>query len=142
MTKQGYTVSEKVIEQREQAARKHGVYAVRDNGPDAMTEPERSRFAELQVQFEDRRGVVAAMRDQAVNSLLLSEIAQAYVISEHKAGVPLDKILLLGKLPAFWNSAGRALKNYLDTLPDDSEVLDLAEHVKRLMGEDSDNGHS
>ena len=38
----------------------------------------------------------------------------SYVSTEHKAGVPLDDIPLLRALPAFWNSAGRALKVYLD----------------------------
>ena len=126
------------IEQRQQANRQHGTYAVRDRGNSAMTDGQRSRFAELQEQFFTRGGVVDAMRDHAVNSLLLAEIAQGYVIEEHKAGIPLDEIALLRNLPAFWNSAGRALKNYLDTIPDDSKIYDLAEHVQRAMG---DNGN-
>jgi hypothetical protein len=132
------TLTEADRRQKQQASRTHGVFAVRDRGQEAMTSAQRSRYAELQEQFLTRGGVVDAMRDQAVNSLLLAEIAQSYIVGEHKAGVPLDEIPLLRSIPAFWNSAGRALKSYLDNLPDDSKILDLAEHVSRAM---DDNGN-
>ena len=59
-----------------------------------------------------------------------------------KNGKPLDDIPLLRALPAFWNSANRALKTYLDVLPDDSEVLDLAEHISQAIGGGEDDSNS
>jgi len=131
-------MTDAALRQRQNASKTHGTYAVRDRGQEAMTPTQRSKRAELIEQFETREGVVMALRDQAVDTLILAQIAQSYCVSQTQAGKPLDKIALLRSLPAFWNSAGRALKNYLDTIPDDSKIYDLAEHVQRAMG---DNGN-
>jgi len=98
-----------------------------------MTPTQRSHRAELIEQFETRQGVVTALRHQAVDTLILAQIAQSYCVSQHQQGKSLDKIPLLRNLPAFWNSAGRAMKNYLDTLPKDADRMDITDLLK---GED------
>lgn len=123
----------KDLEQKQQAARKHGTYAIRDRGSAAMTPTQRSRRAELVEQLETKAGIIEAMRDQAVDLLVMCGVAQSFVIGEHQAGKLLDEIKLLTALPKFFNATGRALKQYLDAMPDDSEVLDLAEHVRQAM---------
>jgi hypothetical protein len=130
--------TEAEIEQRRKAARKHGVDAIRRRGQAAMTPGQRGHYTELQEQLSTREGAVDALRDAAVNTIMLAQVAQSYCVEQHQGGKPLDQIPLLRSLPAFWNSAGRALKVYLETLPDDKEVLDLAEHIKQAMGGDGD----
>jgi hypothetical protein len=116
----------------------HGVYAIRDHGPTAMTPAQRGQYAELIEQLATREGTIDALRDAAVNTVILAQVAQNYCVSMHQAGEPLDQIPLLKSLPAFWNSAGRALKVYLDTIPDDHQVLDLASHIIRGMKDEQD----
>jgi hypothetical protein len=94
-----------------------------------MTPTQRSRRAELVDLLDTRAGVVSAMKDQAIDMLLMCNVAQSYCVTEHQVTA----------LPRFWNAAGRALKQYLDAMPDDSEVLDLAEHVKLAMGDNGDD---
>jgi hypothetical protein len=121
------------VEQRQKAARKHGVYAVMGRGVDALEPHQRGIYAELQEQLSTRQGTVEALKDAAINTIVLAQIAQSYCIDQFQQGKSLDKIALLGKLPAFWNSAGRAIRAYLDTIPDEKDILDLSESIQRAM---------
>jgi hypothetical protein len=118
-------------------AQKHGVFALRDNGERAMTAEQRKTAGQLKRQLESREGVVDALRDAATQTVILASVAQQYCVDQHQAGRPLDDIALLRSLPAFWNSAGRALKTYLDSLPKDSpDAIDLDE-LRRQYGDDN-----
>jgi hypothetical protein len=110
-----YTNSEATLEQRQKAARVHGVYAVRERGADALEPHQRGIYAELDEQLSTRKGTIEALKDAAINTIVLAQIAQSYCIDQFQQGKSLDNIALLGKLPAFWNSAGRAIRAYLDT---------------------------
>lgn len=105
-----------------QNAAKHGIYGK------AMTPERLSLRQELSEQLETRDGVLAALKDQVINTVTLAQVAQSYVVTKQHQGAELDDIPLLRALPAFWNSAGRALKAYLEAMPkDDPDVIDLAE---------------
>jgi hypothetical protein len=105
------------VKEGERIALKHGVYSIRDHGDRVMTPAQRSVKAELLEQLDTREGAIAALKDQAIETFILAGVAQAYVVQQHEAGVPLDDIPLLRALPAFWNSANRALKSYIDVIP-------------------------
>ena len=128
-------MSQEELQQRMEASKTYGVYAIRDRGEDAMTPVQKSKHAELQEQLGTRAGVIEALQDQAVNTIMLAQVAQSYCIERHRIGVPLDSISLLRALRAFWNSAGRALKNYLDTLPDEKDILDIGETIAKAVKE-------
>jgi hypothetical protein len=125
--------SKEELEQRQKAARKHGVYAVMGRGVDALEPHQRGIYAELADQLSTRQGAVEALRDAAIHTVLLAQIAQSYCIEQFQQGKSLDKIALLGKLPAFWNSANRAIRAYYDVLPDEKDILDLSESIQRAM---------
>jgi len=131
--------SEAEIKQRVEAGkarRVHGTYAVRDRGEEAMTPTQRGKFAELQEQLDTRHGAVGALKDAAVNTIMLANIAQSYCVEQHREGKSLDKIALLRSLPAFWNCAGRAIKAYIEAMPkDDDDVIDL-EELRQRYGKD------
>lgn len=132
--------SERELEQRRQAARKHGIYAIQQRGEDAMIPPQRGRFAELREQLSDRDGVITAMIDQAAKMLVMVEAAQSYVANQAKAGKPLEDITLLTRLPAFWNSTNRALLAVLGNLPgDDTRRLDITDLLKGGGSDDQDD---
>jgi hypothetical protein len=134
-------MSEAELEQRHQASRKHGAYSFKDNGVRVLDHQGRSRLQEIKEQLETRQGVVDMMQERTANAVMLVELVTSYVAKEHKAGIPLDEIPVFRSLPAFMNSAHRQIKDLLDAMPNDGEVLDLAEHVKRAMGDNGD-GHS
>lgn len=116
--------------------RVHGVYSFRDHGPSALEPEKRSKYAELQEQLSTKPGVIEALREQATQTMMLALIAQSYVIEQKQAGQVLDEIDLLRALPAFWNSANRALKTYLDVIPDDGtpESAELI-HIQEVLAE-------
>ena len=121
------------IAQRANANLKHGVYRLRDSGPGSLDAEKRGKYVELQDQLSSRQGVIETLREQACQTMLLAEIAQSYIVEQKQAGKSLDDIALLRSLPAFWNSANRALKTYFDVLPDDEKRLDLGEAITKAV---------
>jgi hypothetical protein len=131
------TLTEADRRQKQQASRTHGLYAVRDRGEAAMTNPQRSRLQEIKEQLESAEGIRQMMQERTANAILLVELATSYVADEHKAGIPLDEIKVLKALPAFMNTAHRQIRDLLDVMPADvvesaelariKEVLDAAE---------------
>jgi hypothetical protein len=117
----------------------HGVYRLRDHGPAALEPEQRGRYAELQDQLSTKPGAVDALREQAIQTMLLAQIAQSYCVTQYKQGASLDNIALLRVLPAFWNSANRCLKAYLDVLPSEENVLDLGEAITKAVKEHEQN---
>ena len=111
-------MSQEELQQRQQAARKHGVYSK------TMT-PEKARtMANLQDQMSTRPGVLAVQNEQTAKAVQIADAAMAYVIKNYQSGVPLDRIPLVKALPAFMNTAQRALRQLHDMLPDDRDILD------------------
>jgi hypothetical protein len=54
------------------------------------------------------------MKEQTVKAVMMVELLTAYAVESQRAGVPLDDIKTFNRLPAFFNSAHRALKILLD----------------------------
>jgi hypothetical protein len=131
--------TEAEIEQRQTAAKTHGVFSFRDRGPSALEPEQRGKYAELQDQLSTRQGSIDALREQAIQTMLLAQIAQSYCVTQYKSGACLDDIALLRSLPAFWNSANRCLKTYLDILPKEEDRLDLGEAITKAVIEHEQN---
>ncbi len=128
-------ITAKGVAQRQEAAKSHGVYAFERRGEAALSTDQRGKYAELQDQLSTRQGAIDALREQATQSMLLALIAQSYVVTQHEAGKSLDEIVLLRSLPAFWNSANRALKTYLDVLPKDNKRQSLSEVITQAVND-------
>lgn len=111
-------LSEDEREQRAQAARKHGVYSKK------ITPEKAAKIAELEDQLSTRPGVVNAMIDQAAKAIQVANVAAGYVAAKHNEGIPLDRIPLAKSLPAFFNTANRALGQLFSMLPDEQQMLD------------------
>jgi hypothetical protein len=126
-------ITAKGVAQRQEAAKSHGVYASERRGPAALSIEQRGKYAELHDQLSTRQGAIDALREQATQAMLLALIAQSYVVTQHEAGKSLDDIVLLRSLPAFWNSANRALKTYLDVIPKDDKRLTLGEVITQAV---------
>jgi hypothetical protein len=92
--------------------------------------------AVLRDQLNTREGTVQALKDTAINTLMIAQVAQAYCVQKHQEGQALDTIPLLGRLPMFWNSAGRALQAYLATLDKGKTGIITAEDVIEAITND------
>jgi hypothetical protein len=130
------------IDQRSLAGQKHsthGTYAFQHRGPDALQPAQRGKYAELQELLSTRPGAIDALKEQAIQTMMLAFIAQSYVVEQKNSGKSLDDIALLRCLPGFWNSANRCLKAYLDVLPREENVLDLGEAISKAVKEHEQN---
>jgi len=113
------------LQQRQQAARKHGAYAFQARGAVALDQPQRSRLQELKEQVQDRDGVLELMQERAANSVMVTELIFSHVAREVKQGKPLAQITILRALPAFMNTAQRALKDLIREMPEGEGVSDV-----------------
>jgi hypothetical protein len=137
-----YTKTAKSIEQRKQASRKprvHGAYAYRDNGEAALEPKKRGRLAELTEIIQDKQGVYELLQDRAVKAVLICEILESHIAEQVKQGKKPVEIPALKQLPAFWNSAQRALFSLYNTTPDEQEYLGLAATIIQAV-KGNDNG--
>jgi hypothetical protein len=130
--------SEKEIEQRQKAARKHGAYAFLGRGEAALEPVQRSRLQELREQVQTKDGIVEILQDRAANAVMMVEVVTSYIASQIEAGKTLEKIDVLGKLPAFMNSAQRSLKDLIEHLPEQNETYSAElDHIKQVIDEHS-----
>ena len=68
-------MTEKKITQQQQAARKHGAYAIRDRGPDAIIDPERvARLGDLRQLTRTHEGRQDLKEELLSRVLLIVEV--------------------------------------------------------------------
>jgi len=128
--------SEAEIEQRQQAPIKHGAYAFRDRGEQALDQPGRSRLVELEEAVQTREGALDLLRERAANAVMLTELLTSYVSQQVKGGLPLADIPVLRALPAFYNTALRSLHDLLIYSPDDSTPANAElERIQKVIEE-------
>ena len=107
------------LQQRQQAALKHGVDAYRLRGTDALEPVQRSREVELREQVDERGGVLDLMKQRAARAVLIAELAEAHVAGQVEAGIPFDKIPLTNRISTFQEAGRRALADLFKVLPED-----------------------
>ena len=124
-------LKEKARKQRQAAPLKHGAFSKK------MTPEKAAQLAELEDQLSTRPGLVEVQRDQTAKSIQIANAIMGYVVQKHKNGTPLEMINTLNRLPAYMNTAQRALKQLYDMLPDSADVLDAEAILEDLQREQS-----
>ena len=104
--------SEAQIEQRQQAARTHGMYALRDRGEDAMTPNQRSRLQELKELFSSEPGRVEYRRELAAFCALLVEVGMGNIREGVESGLNVWEMSPTKNIAVFMNSLIRLLDNW------------------------------
>lgn len=126
-------LTEAELKQRKEAARKHGAYSVMAHGEKALDEQGRTYLAEIRENVQTRDGVLFLMQENAARAQLVANMVTSFVTEEARAGVPLEEIAALRSLPAFYNSAQRALKDLLENLPeqppDNAEIAKIQQVI-------------
>jgi len=124
----------------QQASVTHGGYAFQARGAAALDQPRRSRLEELKEAVQTREGALDLMRERAANAVMMTELITAYASRQIKAGLPISDIPIIRALPAFYNTAQRALHDLMLFLPnDDKNSLDL--NSFEVPGEDNAADH-
>lgn len=126
-------LSDEQLKQRQEAARTHGAYAFLTNGEQALDTNNRSYLAELREKVQTREGVLELMKENAAKSKLAADMVLSYIAEEVNAGIPLEEINSLARLPAFYNSAQRALKDVYEHLPPEPRDNAELEKIKKVI---------
>jgi len=132
-------LSQNEIRQRQNASRKHGLYAFRDNGESALDNTNLSLYSELKNRLQSRDSTLELMRDHTAKSVMIFEIAQGYIQKQIAEGVDLGKISLFRELPKFMNAASRTLKDYISLLPNEKGVIDEIDILKSLKDKSNES---
>lgn len=119
------TVDEKGQLQREQAARKHGAYAVKQMEP-----AQRGRLVEITELTQDREGLVTLLRERAARAILIAEMTEAWIEKQAAAGVGWDKMTMLDRITTFQNSARLAINALLAVAPEERKNKDITEFLQ------------
>ena len=64
------------------------------------------------------------MQERAATAIMMCELMTSHIAKELKQGVKLTEISTIRSLPAFMNTAQRALKDLVSVMPDDRDTLD------------------
>ena len=114
------TRSEKMTNNKN--AVKHGVRAFQARGEQALTSTGRSRHSELRELVQSREGIVELLQQRAADAVMVVEMAISYVAKQTQDGHPLADIPVMRALPAYQNSAVRALHTLADMMPKDKDI--------------------
>lgn len=134
-------MTEDAIRERQEASKVHGAYSYEKRGEAALDKPKRGRLGELKEQVQDRPGILDLIQENAIKAVMMVEIVTSYIANQKMAGVPLEEIGVLRTLPAFMNSAQRALRDLIQLMPDNKDAIDAAsilEEVKRRKDENEE----
>jgi hypothetical protein len=117
-------------------ARRHGAYSFRDRGEQALEPERRSRLAELSDQVKGRAGLVELMQDRAIRAVMICELLEGHVSEEARAGRKAHEIPALRQLPAFWNSAQRAITSLLSIMPENENHYSVElDHINEVIND-------
>lgn len=115
-----------------QKSRTHGARAIQSRGEAAMTPEQRQTFQEIKASLEAPQGIVAALRERVAMGLVVVGVIERYAEEQNIAGKTPDDIPILKAWPAFQNSVIRALKQLMDTMPEDRDRASYAELVGEM----------
>lgn len=115
------------LQQRQRAARKHGIRAYQVRGDESLTPVQRSRLAELFDNTETREGVIQMVRERTTQALLICEMAESWMRSQAELGVAFDKQTLLRRISTYQETARRHLALLWVMLPASEGARDITE---------------
>lgn len=100
-----------------QKSRKHGIYAIKARGEDALDAKQALTFRDIEESLETPEGIVLAMRKRVAMSVMVLGVLETYLEERINAGATPEGIDIFKSWPAFQNSAMRALGQLLATMP-------------------------
>lgn len=113
--------------QHQSAARKHGIYAFRDRGPDALIEPQQvSSLAELRELVRTQPGRDALRQEMTARVALICYMGFSELKNWADDGKPIWESPMIRRA-ATWMAE---LRRLLDTFPPEKEAIDITEILR------------
>jgi hypothetical protein len=122
------TLTPAELEQRQQAARTHGLSALAARGEAAMTEEQRSAHVAYLEELRHAEGVRAARVRLGAQALVMVDACYAWIREEMAAGTGFADLAVAARLPAYLNTAARILKD----LAEDANAAEPDDEVERV----------
>lgn len=127
-------LTEAQLQQRRKAHEVHGAYSYKEQGEAALDAPRRSMLADLKEQVRTRPELLEVLRDQVVDSIMVTRILKSHVVEQVQRGVPIENVPAMKALASYQNTALRGIALLLTELPKDDGVIDITD-LKRQYAE-------
>ena len=121
-------VSDEQLDQRQQAARKHGIFAFMDRGEEALEPVQRSRYIELREQLENHEGREDYRIELAVHIAMIWELA----VAEMRKLTEEGKTIWTSNPVRFAGTYLNTLIRLLDSFPKDGRDKDYDAEMAKI----------
>lgn len=127
-----------------QRSRSHGVYALRDRGPEALDADQRQTLHEIQEMLTTSEGIQQALLERVAMGTMIMSVLEDFIKSQVDAGVPLDAITILRSWPSFQNSCVRALMHLRSMQPKQmaDSYAEALDRINRVIDEHAEQAPS
>jgi hypothetical protein len=120
-------VSEVGLKQRQQASRKHGEYAFRRRGDDALEPSQISALSELRELVETNPGRLELRKELTARMALICEIGFSYLREQVEDGEDIWAGGIINRLSTYVAETRRLLDSFSDDTPKGSAVEIIAQ---------------
>lgn len=125
-------LTEAELEQRRQAARKHGIRAFETRGEDALLPAQITRLAELRLQLRDAPGRMELRQELTARMALIVEIGFAHIAEQRARGEDIWE----GGIIKRYGTYAAELRRLLDSFGDKPEQGSAADEILEAMNHD------
>ena len=112
-----YNVSSVARSQRQQASRKHAVYAFEHRGPEALDPLQVGRLNELRQMLEDSPGRTELRRELTARMALICELGFAHLRQQTENGEDIWQGGIIRRLGSYVAETRRLLDSFEDDVP-------------------------
>ncbi|MCI0398228.1 MAG: hypothetical protein L0322_25310 [Chloroflexi bacterium] len=128
-------VSEAQLEQRQQAAVKHGIHAFEARGPLALDDGRLSRLAELRQMVRSHPGRMELREELTARTALIVDLAMSELITTHEAGKSIWESPVIKRAGTYLAE----LRRLLDSFPPEKSQGSAADIIGQIIenGRDS-----
>jgi hypothetical protein len=132
-------LTEKELQQRQLAARRHGAYAFIARGAQALDTTDRSRLAELAEYVQTKPGVLGLLQERVVNAIMLCELLENHIVAEMEQGKAITDIAATKCLHHYLNSSQRLINTLIREMKNSEEKIDIGETIARAVNKHEQN---
>ena len=127
-----YTLSAEAKTQRQDAARKHAIYAFESRGVQALDSAQVERLVELRQMLADAPGRTEFRRELTARMALICELGFAHLREQTEVGQDIWQGGIIGRLATYVAETRRLLDSFEDDIPRGT----AAELISQAMSED------
>ena len=133
MSKSGeYKITSRVVSQRQQASRSHGIFAFQKRGEDALEPSQIDRLNDLRLLLQNEPGRTELRCELTARMALICYLGFAHLESQAEAGCDIWEGGIIHRLSTYVAETRRLLDSFEQDVPENT----AAELIRRALDDD------